>query len=80
MAGSNKTKITPPRWLLAELTYACPLQCPYCDNPIDYAKYQSELDTEDWKRVLSQARKMGAVSLFTFMRYARRECNFTSLM
>ncbi|MGZ4981043.1 MAG: pyrroloquinoline quinone biosynthesis protein PqqE [Methylobacter sp.] len=63
MAGSNKTNITPPRWLLAELTYACPLQCPYCANPIDYAKYQSELDTDDWKRVLSQARKMGAVQL-----------------
>ncbi|TAN68805.1 MAG: pyrroloquinoline quinone biosynthesis protein PqqE [Methylobacter sp.] len=71
MAGSNKTNptttlrtgITPPRWLLAELTYACPLQCPYCANPIDYAKYQSELSTEDWKRVLTQARKMGAVQL-----------------
>ncbi|NOT11419.1 MAG: pyrroloquinoline quinone biosynthesis protein PqqE [Methylococcaceae bacterium] len=63
MAGSNKTNSTPPRWLLAELTYACPLQCPYCSNPIDYANYQSELSTEDWKRVLSQARKMGAVQL-----------------
>ena len=71
MAGSNKINpttalradITPPRWLLAELTYACPLQCSYCANPIDYAKYQSELDTEDWKRVLTQARKMGAVQL-----------------
>ncbi|MDP3904790.1 MAG: pyrroloquinoline quinone biosynthesis protein PqqE [Methylococcaceae bacterium] len=63
MAGSNNIKITPPRWLLAELTYACPLQCPYCSNPIDYANYQSELDTEDWKRVLTQARKMGAVQL-----------------
>jgi len=63
MAGSNNIKITPPRWLLAELTYACPLQCPYCSNPIDYANYQSELDTEDWTRVLTQARKMGAVQL-----------------
>jgi len=63
MAGSNKITNTPPRWLLAELTYACPLQCPYCSNPIDYANYQAELSTEDWKRVLSQARKMGAVQL-----------------
>jgi pyrroloquinoline quinone biosynthesis protein E len=63
MAGSNNINITSPRWLLAELTYACPLQCPYCSNPIDYANYQSELDTEDWKRVLTQARKMGAVQL-----------------
>jgi len=58
-----KTHITPPRWLLAELTYACPLQCPYCSNPLDYAHYKTELSTEDWKRVLSQARKMGAVQL-----------------
>ncbi len=63
MAGSTKTNITPPRWLLAELTYSCPLQCPYCSNPIDYANYQSELSTEDWKRVLTEARKMGAVQL-----------------
>lgn len=63
MAGFNKANITPPRWLLAELTYACPLQCPYCSNPLDYAKYPQELSTEDWKRVLTQARKMGAVQL-----------------
>lgn len=63
MAGSNTTNITPPRWLLAELTYACPLQCPYCSNPLDYAKHSTELATEDWKRVLTEARKMGAVQL-----------------
>lgn len=63
MAGYTKTNITTPRWLLAELTYACPLQCPYCSNPIDYAKHSSEIGTEDWKRVLTQARKMGAVQL-----------------
>lgn len=63
MAGSNTIKITPPRWLLAELTYACPLQCPYCSNPLDYAQHSAELSTEDWKRVLTEARKMGAVQL-----------------
>jgi pyrroloquinoline quinone biosynthesis protein E len=63
MAGSNNLKITPPRWLLAELTYKCPLQCPYCSNPLDYANYPNELSTEDWQRVLTQARKMGAVQL-----------------
>ena len=63
MAGSNRTNITPPRWLLAELTYNCPLQCPYCSNPLDYAKHNNEISTEDWKRVLSEARKMGAVQL-----------------
>jgi pyrroloquinoline quinone biosynthesis protein E len=68
MAGSSKPEesvpqITPPRWLLAELTYACPLQCPYCSNPLDYTRYKNELSTDDWKRVLSEARKMGAVQL-----------------
>lgn len=62
MAGSNKTN-SPPRWLLAELTYACPLQCPYCSNPLDYANINQELSTEEWKDVLQQARKMGAVQL-----------------
>lgn len=63
MAGSNNLKITPPRWLLAELTYKCPLQCPYCSNPLDYTKHSNEISTEDWKRILTQARKMGAVQL-----------------
>lgn len=63
MAGLTNTNITPPRWLTAELTYACPLQCPYCSNPLDYAKYPTELTTEEWKRVLSEARKMGALQL-----------------
>jgi pyrroloquinoline quinone biosynthesis protein E len=63
MAGSSKTNNSIPRWLLAELTYSCPLQCPYCANPIDYAQHDGELSTDDWKRVLTEARKMGAVQL-----------------
>ncbi len=52
-----------PLWLLAELTYRCPLQCPYCSNPIEYARYKDELDTEQWISVLRQARKLGAAQL-----------------
>jgi pyrroloquinoline quinone biosynthesis protein E len=63
MAGSEQVNITPPRWLLAELTYRCPLQCPYCANPVDFAKHSDELSTEDWLRVFSEARAMGAVQL-----------------
>ncbi len=63
MAGLPNNNTHKPRWLLAELTYACPLQCPYCSNPVDYSQYPSELSTEDWKRVLTEARKMGAVQL-----------------
>jgi PqqA peptide cyclase len=52
-----------PLWLLAELTYACPLQCPYCSNPIEFAKYKNELTTDEWIRVLREARKLGATQL-----------------
>ena len=52
-----------PLWLLAELTYRCPLQCPYCSNPIDYAQYKDELTTQEWFDVFDQARHMGAVQL-----------------
>jgi PqqA peptide cyclase len=61
--GSSINKINPPLWLLAELTYACPLQCPYCSNPVDMANYKNELSTEDWIRVMREARKMGATQL-----------------
>lgn len=63
MAGSEQYPSGNPRWLLAELTYSCPLQCPYCANPIDYMQHRDELDTEDWKRVFTEARAMGAVQL-----------------
>jgi PqqA peptide cyclase len=52
-----------PLWLLAELTYRCPLQCPYCSNPLNMAEYPDELDTETWFKVFRQARKMGAAQL-----------------
>lgn len=55
--------VNKPLWLLAEVTYACPLQCPYCSNPVDYTRYKDELSTEEWLRVLHEARHMGAVQL-----------------
>ena len=61
--GSESISVKPPLWLLAELTYACPLQCPYCSNPLDMAGIGPELSTEDWFRVMQQARKMGATQL-----------------
>ncbi|SDM25480.1 pyrroloquinoline quinone biosynthesis protein E [Franzmannia pantelleriensis] len=52
-----------PLWLLAELTYRCPLQCSYCSNPLDFAAVKQELTTDEWIDVLTQARAMGAVQL-----------------
>ena len=53
----------PPMWLLCELTYRCPLHCAFCYNPTDFQKTGPELDTEDWLRVLREARALGAVQL-----------------
>ncbi|EHY79206.1 pyrroloquinoline quinone biosynthesis protein PqqE [Stutzerimonas stutzeri ATCC 14405 = CCUG 16156] len=53
----------PPLWLLAELTYRCPLQCPYCSNPLDFARSHEELTTAEWIEVFRQAREMGAAQL-----------------
>jgi pyrroloquinoline quinone biosynthesis protein E len=67
MDGSA-AKDAPPRrsqplWLLAEITYRCPLHCVFCYNPVDYTRYGEELTTEEWLRVLHEARKMGAAQL-----------------
>jgi len=52
-----------PLWLCLELTYRCPLQCPWCSNPVDFADYSDELTTEEWKRVLREGRELGALQL-----------------
>lgn len=62
-ATSMGTKPGPPLWLLLELTYRCPLHCVYCSNPTDLARTGQELATDDWLRVLREARALGAVQL-----------------
>lgn len=52
-----------PLWLLAELTYDCPLKCPYCSNPLDLGSRDDELSTEQWLKVLDEGRQLGAVQL-----------------
>lgn len=53
-----------PLWLVLELTYRCPLKCPWCSNPVDYARRSGEeLDTAEWKRVLREGRELGALQL-----------------
>jgi pyrroloquinoline quinone biosynthesis protein E len=51
----------PPMWLLAEVTYRCPLHCVFCYNPVDFARHENELSTDDWLRVLREGRELGAV-------------------
>ena len=42
------TSIPAPLALMAELTHRCPLQCPYCSNPLALLKAGAERDTEFW--------------------------------
>src|SRR6184192_4906592 len=59
------TAPAPPLWLLAELTYRCPLQCPYCSNPLDFAgaRFKRELSTDEWCRVFREAKALGVLQL-----------------
>jgi pyrroloquinoline quinone biosynthesis protein E len=52
-----------PFGLLAELTYGCPLHCPYCSNPLNLGDYTNELTTAEWQRVLGEARELGVLQL-----------------
>ncbi len=52
-----------PLGLLAELTYACPLHCAYCSNPLKLGDYGDELTTREWQRVLTEARELGVLHL-----------------
>src|ERR671917_46831 len=51
-----------PLGLLAELTYRCPLHCPYCSNPIAVPQ-AAELALPEWLGVLDQARQLGVLQL-----------------
>jgi pyrroloquinoline quinone biosynthesis protein E len=48
---------------VAELTYRCPLHCPYCSNPLELGRYRDELDAATWKRVLAEAAGLGIVQV-----------------
>jgi pyrroloquinoline quinone biosynthesis protein E len=52
-----------PYGLLAELTYRCPLHCPYCSNPLELGEFGDELTLDEWRRVLAEARELGVLQL-----------------
>jgi pyrroloquinoline quinone biosynthesis protein E len=54
-----------PYTLVAELSYRCPLHCPYCSNPaaITGERWRDELETEHWTRVFAEARALGVLQL-----------------
>jgi len=52
-----------PVGLLAELTHRCPLQCPYCSNPLELERVNAELTTEEWQDVMRQAGELGILQI-----------------
>jgi pyrroloquinoline quinone biosynthesis protein E len=54
-----------PSTLIAELSYQCPLHCPYCSNPLDIGAetYRRELESEHWIRAFREARALGVLQL-----------------
>ncbi|MCP4781083.1 MAG: pyrroloquinoline quinone biosynthesis protein PqqE [Hyphomicrobium sp.] len=52
-----------PIGMLAELTYRCPLQCPYCSNPLEMERVNTELSTTEWQDVMWQAGELGVLQL-----------------
>lgn len=59
----TRDAVQPPFWLLAELSYRCPLHCVFCYNPVDHSTIGPELSTDQWLRTLDEARALGAVQL-----------------
>ena len=55
-SGRREPWTEPPMGLLAELTHRCPLQCPYCSNPLELERATGELDD---RRMVPGARRGG---------------------
>jgi pyrroloquinoline quinone biosynthesis protein E len=49
-----------PYALLAELTYRCPLHCPYCSNPTSL-RSDKELTAAEWERIFREAAEIGVL-------------------
>lgn len=62
MSAKDKT-IGMPVSILFELTHRCPLQCPYCSNPLQLEQAANELTTEEWSDLMEQAVKMGILQV-----------------
>ncbi len=54
---------SPPLALMAELTHRCPLQCPYCSNPLELLKAGRERDTAFWISVIDEAADLGVLQI-----------------
>lgn len=68
-AAAPDRSITPtgtygiPLAVLAELTHRCPLQCPYCSNPLELERARNELTTAEWKDVFTELAELGVLQI-----------------
>lgn len=63
MSGAGHPAPAFPLAVLAELTHRCPLQCPYCSNPVELHRAGDELDTDAWCDVIRQIAALGALQI-----------------
>jgi len=61
--GSVAESFGIPLAVLLEVTHRCPLQCPYCSNPVELERGGAELTTDEWKRVLSELAAIGVLQV-----------------
>lgn len=52
-----------PLAVLAEVTHRCPLQCPYCSNPLELTRAGGELSFAEWQRVIDELAEIGVLQL-----------------
>jgi len=62
MPATVDMSVPRPYAFLAELTYRCPLHCPYCSNPTQVRNHH-ELTTDEWKRVIREAAALGVLQI-----------------
>ncbi len=62
MSAKDKS-IGMPVSILFELTHRCPLQCPYCSNPLQLEQAANELTTGQWSDLMEQAVEMGILQV-----------------
>ncbi len=62
-AGEPALCARAPIGMLCELTHRCPLQCPYCSNPVELERANAELTTAEWQDVMRQAAALGVLQI-----------------
>jgi pyrroloquinoline quinone biosynthesis protein E len=61
--GAQRTTYGIPLAVLAELTHRCPLQCPYCSNPLEMEVASKELTTAEWCSVMDELAEIGVLQI-----------------